>query len=54
MAARRKTNKPATFQQPAEIRSIEDCVDHVGVAASRLLDGEVVATTAGDGVHARR
>ena len=53
MIGRKRSDLAAVHQAP-EIGTIENGMQHVGVVASRLLDGEVVATTAADGVHARR
>ena len=42
----------AAGHQSPEIDRLEDGVHHVRVAHSWLLDGEIVATTTGNGIHA--
>ena len=50
----RKRSDLAAAHQAPEIGTIENGMQHVRVVASRLLDGEVVATAAVDHVHAGR
>ena len=50
MIWRKRTELTAAHQAP-EIGNIENGMHHVGVVASRLPDGEVVATAAVDHVH---
>ena len=50
MIGRKRSDLAAADQAP-EIGTIENGMQHVRVVASRLLNGEVVATAAVDHVH---
>ena len=52
MIGRKRSDLAAAHQAP-ETGNIENRMHHVRVAASRLLDGEIVATAAVDHVHTR-
>ena len=53
MIGRKRSDLAAAHLAP-EIGTIENSMQHVRVVASRLLDGEVVATATVDHVHAGR
>ena len=48
----RNGDEMATDHQSSDLRGFENRVHHVRVTPSWLLDGEIVATPTGNGVHA--